>query len=76
MWAVGIIAYTLLVGKPPFERDTVEETYEAIQGVEYKFPLSVPISSEAKHFIQSVIKLNPADRPLLHELKQHPFLSN
>lgn len=24
VWALGVLVYTLLVGKPPFERDTVD----------------------------------------------------
>lgn len=58
VWALGVITYTLLIGKPPFECETVEETYQTVQDVNYKFPLSIPISKEAKDFIQSILRLN------------------
>lgn len=31
IWAVGILAYELMLGGPPFESDTKEETYDKIQ---------------------------------------------
>ena len=31
IWAVGIVIYALLIGKPPFEADTVENTYRKIK---------------------------------------------
>ena len=34
VWAVGVLAYELLVGGPPFEADTKAATYQAILAVE------------------------------------------
>ena len=30
-WAIGVIVYTLLIGRPPFETDDVKETYKKIE---------------------------------------------
>lgn len=38
IWALGIIMYTMLVGRPPFETSKVEETYTRIKDVAYTFP--------------------------------------
>jgi polo-like kinase 1 len=35
IWAIGIIIYTLLVGKPPFETRDVKTTYGKIKKAEY-----------------------------------------
>lgn len=38
IWAIGIIMYTLVVGKPPFETVDLEDTYRKIKAVSYMFP--------------------------------------
>ena len=36
IWSCGCIIYTLLVGKPPFETEDLQQTYEKIKQVNYK----------------------------------------
>lgn len=36
--------YALLVGKPPFESETVDETYRRIRNNHYDFPKQIPLS--------------------------------
>ena len=52
-WAVGIVAFELLVGHPPFEKKSKEETYEHIM---YRAPV-VPsfLSDQAKSFIVTAL---------------------
>lgn len=38
IWALGIIMYTLVVGRPPFETPVVEDTYKKIKDVSFLFP--------------------------------------
>lgn len=33
LWSLGVLCYEFLVGKPPFEADTYQETYRAISKV-------------------------------------------
>ena len=37
-WSVGVLCYEFLVGKPPFEAKTQQETYVRITNVNYAFP--------------------------------------
>ena len=55
IWSIGVFCYECLVGKPPFEAPTYEETYERIKKVSYKFPAHV--SSGARDLIHKVIIL-------------------
>ena len=37
-WCIGVLCYELLVGKPPFESNTSQETYKKIVSVSFRFP--------------------------------------
>jgi aurora kinase A len=41
LWSLGVLCYECLVGKPPFEATTYEETYRRIGRAEYCFPSHV-----------------------------------
>ncbi len=51
IWSLGVIIYTLIIGKPPFETANVKTTYEKIRKNSYKFPEHVAISDVAKDLI-------------------------
>jgi polo-like kinase 1 len=73
VWAIGVILYSLLIGKPPFETKTVEETYSRIRANNYGFPADKPISNEAKELITKLLHPQPAMRPKIDEILSHPF---
>jgi serine/threonine protein kinase len=39
IWALGVITYTFLIGKPPFEEKEVENTLANIKANRYCFPV-------------------------------------
>jgi aurora kinase A len=41
LWSLGVLCYECLVGKPPFEAASYEETYRRIGKAIYSFPLHV-----------------------------------
>lgn len=51
-WSVGVLCYEFLVGKPPFEAKTQQETYSKITSVNYAFPAFM--SQGARDLIRKV----------------------
>ena len=75
IWSMGVIMYTCLVGKPPYEARDVKATYQRIMANEYSFPRSVNLSDDAKDLIIRMLQSKPKERPTLQEISFHPFLT-
>ena len=73
IWSVGVILYTLLIGKPPFQTNNVQKIYERIKRNEYEIPLESTISDQARDLIQSILTPDPSERPSLIEIMDHPW---
>ena len=74
-WAIGVILYTMLCGRPPFESAEVKQTYQKIKVGHFNFPESVEVHPFAKHFIRSCLVLDPAKRMTLEEMLESDYLS-
>ncbi|KAG6837148.1 hypothetical protein H0H93_014053 [Arthromyces matolae] len=72
-WSIGVILYTLIIGRPPFQTSEVKEIYKRIRNNEYDFPPERTISSHAQTLIQQILTPNPQERPTLHEIIENPF---
>lgn len=57
IWSTGIIIYTLLVGRPPYETTTVKATYERIMANQYSFPPTSNISEAAQQLIKAILQV-------------------
>jgi len=75
VWSIGVIAYTLLVGKPPFETSDVKTTYRRIRMNAYSFPEHVQISEPARNMITRILVNDPSKRPKIDELLSHEFFN-
>jgi polo-like kinase 1 len=56
-WSTGVIIYTLLVGKPPFESKDVKSTYKRILANSYAFPSNVTVASDIKSLIRLILQV-------------------
>ncbi|EGR31741.1 protein kinase domain protein [Ichthyophthirius multifiliis] len=74
IWSLGVVIYTLLIGKPPYETPDIKTTYKRIKQNQYTFPDNIQISESAKHLITSILNLEPSRRPSLDEIMAHPFM--
>lgn len=71
---MGVIAFALLFGRPPFETNDVKTTYEKIKLCEYSFPNS-NVSAAARNFVGRMLRLHPADRATIEQLLADDFLA-
>lgn len=76
IWSLGVVLYTWIIGKPPFETSDVKTTYKRIRDSIYYFPDRVKVSDEAKDLIKRMLQKNPDERPSLEEIGEHPFFAH
>ncbi|XP_043230271.1 serine/threonine-protein kinase PLK1-like [Amphibalanus amphitrite] len=70
-WAMGCIMYAMLVGQPPFETETLNETYKRITNNQYTLPPQ--LSPAASDLIARLLHPSPRMRPTTAEMLQHQF---
>lgn len=75
IWSIGVICYTLIVGKPPFETQDVKTTYKRIKMNAYTFPDGAIISEAAKSLITEILSTDPLKRPSLDQILAHDFFN-
>ena len=55
VWAIGVVLYTMLVGRAPFASESQSETFRRIRNIEYSIPLYVP--AEAADVLHHIFQL-------------------
>ncbi|KKY13092.1 putative plk plk-unclassified protein kinase [Diplodia seriata] len=76
LWAIGIIAYTLAVGKAPFHAPKREDIYKKLQTRDYSWPDAAKTTNdiclELKDLVGSLL-VHEDDRPSPDEIVSHDF---
>lgn len=72
VWAVGVVAYELLFGAPPFDAETDAGKLRRIVRDEVTLPGSV--RKDIASFIRAALTKDEACRPSSRELLQHPWM--
>ncbi|KAJ3411523.1 Cell cycle serine/threonine-protein kinase cdc5/MSD2 [Chytridiales sp. JEL 0842] len=67
MWSLGVVMYTLLIGKPPFQTKEVKAIYKKIRDNVYDFPSQIPISNNARSIISALLNKSPVSDIINHE---------
>lgn len=71
-WSVGVLCYEFLVGRPPFETKTQEDTYSRIVKVQYLFPSFM--SQGSKDLISKLLVKEPSHRLNFEQVMKHPWI--
>lgn len=73
VWSLGIMMYTLLVGRPPFDTDAVALTLQKVITSELMIPIDM--SFEAKDLLGRLLQKDQTQRIRLNEIMHHPFMT-
>ncbi|GMI02472.1 hypothetical protein TrVE_jg11965 [Triparma verrucosa] len=78
MWSLGVIAYILFCGFPPFYDDNNQALFRSIKKGQYEYPSPFwdEVSDTAKDLIDKLLVLNPEKRYSAKEVLAHPFMTN
>ncbi|KAL7542239.1 hypothetical protein ACHAWF_007123 [Thalassiosira exigua] len=76
LWSVGVIAYILLCGYPPFNGTNSEQTHRAVLRGRYSFPAEEwqGVSREAMDFVVRLLQMDPRRRMTAKEALEHPWI--
>ncbi|CAI2306494.1 unnamed protein product [Caenorhabditis sp. 36 PRJEB53466] len=74
LWAIGVLCYEFLVGKPPFEHEHQKDTYDAIKVARFTYPDHV--KKGARDLIGRLLVVNAAQRLSLEGVMNHYWIQS
>lgn len=72
IWGLGVILYALIYATLPFGGKDLRQHIAAAQ---FSFPPQVPVSPDCKALISAIMKINPAERLTIDQIRAHPWLT-
>ncbi|EJK61066.1 hypothetical protein THAOC_18498 [Thalassiosira oceanica] len=75
-WSLGVVAYVMMCGYPPFVGNTNEEVCEAVLKGRFRFDPKQwdDVSKDAEGFVRGLLKVNVKSRMGGEEAMEHPFI--
>ncbi|KAF2132524.1 hypothetical protein P153DRAFT_373261 [Dothidotthia symphoricarpi CBS 119687] len=76
LWAIGIMMYTLAVGRAPFHAAKREDIYRKLKAREYTWPDLAKFANEITDDLRDIVSMllvHEDDRPTPDQIVAHPF---
>ena len=76
LWSVGVVAYTMLCGYPPFNGSNNDEVRDAVRSGRYRFHSEEwsRSSRESRQFIRQLLQMDPRKRMTAQQALEHPWI--
>lgn len=76
IWSIGVIAYMLLAGRPPFNGENELEIVKSVR--DFNLNMNIPqlenVSPEAKDFVSKLLEYDPQQRPEANKALEHNWI--
>ena len=68
IWSLGVLLYSMLYGRFPFQGKTQKELFDNIKNCEFEFPNDINTNENTINLIKRILVVNPNQRPSLKEI--------
>jgi len=75
VWSIGVIAYVLMTGRPPFNGSSNTDIFASIIKKPLKFPSGVSVPPTFKKFVKAMLKKSPKQRVSLTDAIKHDWVN-
>jgi len=75
IWSIGVIAYVLMTGRPPFNGHSNTEIFANIIKKPLKFPANVKLSKPFIKYVKKMLKKSPKQRIKMAEALKDPWVT-
>lgn len=75
IWSIGVIAFVLMTGRPPFNGRSNNEIFSAIIKKKVKFPPNIKLTKSFTGFVKKMLKKSPKQRMQMKDAIKHPWVT-
>ncbi|ORY52764.1 Pkinase-domain-containing protein, partial [Neocallimastix californiae] len=73
IWALGVILYVMMTGKPPFDGRSINALYRRIKRIDYKVPSY--FSKDLANLLAKIFVRDPEQRASINDLRDDPWVN-